>query len=675
MVKKILIIDDNHHLISYLEKKLSEAGHEVVTEANGMAAVHRLADYNPDIIFIDYFLPTLNGDKLCRIIRKMDQLKNTYLVVMSAAAKELQLEPSKMFANALIAKGTFKETADHFFSAIADAENSCSEKQEHGIIGIESVQPRRMTVELLEKYCHLQTMLDSISEGIVEIYRGQIVYANPAAVTILGKTQDQLLAAYPPDLFDESERSKVKSLMGSEYNSSTIIDWKGPIQPERKILSLKKLPLQGDPDTIILLLTDITEQVRTEEALQDYQNHLEVLVEERTADLKQAHEKLQQVQKMEAIGILVSEIAHDLNNILTGIVAYPDLLLLEIPVDSPLRKIVLSLQESGKKAAAVVQDLLTMARRGVATHEVVNLNSIVSEYLNSPEFEKLKSFHSKVDLKTDFEEDLLNILGSPVHLSKTVMNLVSNAAESMPNGGNILISTESRYVDRAIKTISGEEEVREGDYVMLRISDDGVGISSKDMERIFDPFYTKKMMGRSGTGLGMTVVWGTVKDHQGYIEVQSVVGKGTAFILYFPVTRQELIKKRSLIPIEEYKGKGESILIVDDVKEQRELAITMLSRLGYQVAAVSSGEEAIVYIKNNKADLVVLDMIMDPGIDGLETYKRILEISPKQKAVIVSGFSETERVRQAQELGAGAYIRKPYVLEKMGLAIRKELDQ
>jgi two-component system, cell cycle sensor histidine kinase and response regulator CckA len=195
------------------------------------------------------------------------------------------------------------------------------------------------------------------------------------------------------------------------------------------------------------------------------------------------------------------------------------------------------------------------------------------------------------------------------------------------------------------------------------------------MERIFDPFYTKKMMGRSGTGLGMTVVWGTVKDHQGYVDVQSVVGKGTSFILYFPVTRQELIKKRSLIPIEEYKGKGESILIVDDVKEQRELAITMLSRLGYQVAAVSSGEEAIVYLKNNKADLVVLDMIMDPGIDGLETYKRILEINPKQKAVIVSGFSETERVRQAQELGAGAYIRKPYVLEKMGLAIRKELDR
>ncbi|HAJ27257.1 MAG TPA: hypothetical protein DCG53_08450, partial [Syntrophus sp. (in: bacteria)] len=152
-------------------------------------------------------------------------------------------------------------------------------------------------------------------------------------------------------------------------------------------------------------------------------------------------------------------------------------------------------------------------------------------------------------------------------------------------------------------------------------------------------------------------------------------GTGTTFTLYFPVTREELSKVKDAVSSSIYKGRGESILVVDDVREQRELAMSILEWLGYQVEVLSSGEEAIGYLKSKKADLVVLDMIMEPGIDGLETYKRILEISPKQKAIIVSGFSETDRVKKALEIGAGSFVRKPYILEKIGLAVRAELDK
>jgi len=140
------------------------------------------------------------------------------------------------------------------------------------------------------------------------------------------------------------------------------------------------------------------------------------------------------------------------------------------------------------------------------------------------------------------------------------------------------------------------------------------------------------------------------------------------------VTREEVTKDQVSIPVSEYMGNAESILVVDDVEGQRELASQMLKKLNYNAVAVSSGEEAVEYLKNKKVDLVILDMIMEPGIDGLDTYRKILEINPKQKAIIVSGFSETVRVKQAQALGAGAYIRKPYVLEKLGLIVRKELD-
>jgi CheY-like chemotaxis protein len=375
---------------------------------------------------------------------------------------------------------------------------------------------------------------------------------------------------------------------------------------------------------------------------------------------------------MEAIGTLAGGVAHDLNNILSGLVSYPELLLLEIPQDSPLRKPILTIQKSGEKAAAIVQDLLTLARRGVAVTEVVNLNDIISEHVKSPEHGKLRQYHPQVHVEANLETDLLPILGSPVHLSKTVMNLVSNAAEAMPDGGKLTISTENRYIDQPV---SGYDDVEEGDYVILTVSDAGVGICSEDMERIFEPFYTKKVMGRSGTGLGMAVVWGTVKDHKGHIDVQSIEGEGTTFTLYFPVTRKEVVTGESLVSIDDYRGKGESILVVDDVEEQREIASRILKKLGYAVKSVSSGEEAVDYLKDNSADLLVLDMIMDPGIDGLETYKRILGLHPKQKAIIASGFSETKRVKEAQRLGAEAYVKKPYLLEKIGLAVRAELDK
>ncbi|MCX5807011.1 MAG: response regulator [Proteobacteria bacterium] len=674
-MKKIMIIDDNPHFISYMKRLLNDTGHEVLTESTGMSAINQLANYTPDIIFLDFFLPDINADKLCQIIRNMENLKNICIVVMSAAAKELQLDASKIGANALIAKGIFKETAEHVFSAIADLEKPFNNDEVRTIIGIDSVYPRQITKELLEKYCHIETILDSIAQGIVEIYQGQIVYANPAAATNLGKPLYQLLTVNLSSLFVETEKSKVESIIKSKNYESTTINWKGPLHLENKILSIKKLPLKNDDDTTILLISDITESTRAEEAIQSYQNHLESLVEERTSDLKKAHERLQHIQKMEAIGIIAGGVAHDLNNILTAIVGYPDLLLLELPADSSYRRILLTIKESGKKAADVVQDLLTMARRGVNTNEVVDLNSIIFDFLNSPECEKLKSFHSTTYLETILENNLLNISGSPTHLSKTIMNLIFNAAEAMPDGGKIIVSTENRYVDKGIRVSCGNKEIEEGDYVILTVSDTGVGISAEDIDKIFDPFYTNKIMGRSGTGLGMTVVWGTMEDHKGYINVASSSGKGTTFSLYFPATRQELTKKSSRIPIGEYKGKGESILVVDDVEKQRQMVSMILTMLGYSVSTTSCGEEAVEYIRKNQADLIILDMVMAPGIDGLETFKRIHEFHPDQKAIIASGYSEGELISKCLELGVGQYIKKPYTIENIGIAVRQELDK
>ncbi len=386
---------------------------------------------------------------------------------------------------------------------------------------------------------------------------------------------------------------------------------------------------------------------------------------------KQLEEQLVRAQKMEAIGALAGGVAHDLNNILSGLTSYPELLLMEIKEDSPMRKAVLTIKRSGEKAAAIVHDLLTLARRGVNISNVVDINGVISDYLDSPEFRRLKDYHPHIEVSAVLGDDIKPILGSEVHLSKTIMNLVSNAAEAMPKGGKVTVRTERRFLYRPLK---GYDTVARGEYVVVIVEDNGIGISPEDLKRIFEPFFSKKIMGRSGTGLGMTVVWSTVKDHHGYIDVESEEGRGSRFYLYFPITDKAAKKEPALDQIQNYSGK-ESVLVVDDSAEQRELTRNILNKLGYSVEVAKSGEDALDLIKEHPFDLLLLDMIMDPGIDGLDTYKRVLDLCGSQKAIIVSGYSESERVKEALSLGAGAYIRKPYHLSELARAVRSELNK
>jgi len=493
---------------------------------------------------------------------------------------------------------------------------------------------------------------------------GNITFFNEFAQKFFGYTEDEILGKSSEGTIfpvTESTKTYLDNLL-PQFNHNTekpiINEKESVLRNGKKVwIAWTYRPIfdsNGNIMEILCIGTDITELKRAGQ-------------EKRDLELR-----LQRAQKMEAIGTLAGGVAHDLNNILSGIVSYPELLLMDIPQESPLRKPILTIQKAGERAAAIVQDLLTLARRGVVTTKVVNLNSIISEYLKSPEFENLKVYHPNVHIKTDFETDLLNILGSPIHLTKTIMNLVTNAAEAISNMGEIILSTNNRYID---KSLNGYDKIKQGDYVTLSVRDTGIGIPLEDLERIFEPFYTKKVMGKSGTGLGMAVVWGTVKDHKGYIDVKSVPSKGTEFTLYFPVIRQELTRDAPLLSIEDIMAKGESILVVDDMEDQRKIASEMLTKLGYSVVSASSGEEAVDYMKQHSADLLVLDMIMEPGIDGLDTYKKILEIHPNQKAVIASGYSETDRVKEAQKLGATSYVRKPYLLDKIGQVVRDELNK
>lgn len=504
-----------------------------------------------------------------------------------------------------------------------------------------------------------RSLVENADEAIVVVQDGMVRFANRRVMAAFGYSANEIMSVPVFELIHPEDREMVVRRYRRKISGD-----KSPTRHTYRVITKKGqtgwievgsvlIDWEGRPATLNMI-TDISKHVQAEE------------------EKKAIEERLQRAEKMQALGQLAGGVAHDLNNVLGVLSGYSELLMMEIPEGRKTRVHVEKILQSTEKGAAIIQDLLTLARRGVTASEVVHINSVVSDFLKTPAFEKIKDCHPLVDFRTDLQEDLLYIKGSPIHLEKALLNLIINGAESISGRGEMTIRTMNRYLDKAV---AGYDHVREGDYSLLIVSDTGSGIPPEHVGKIFEPFYTKKIMGRSGTGLGLAIVWGTVKDHNGYIDVQSKIGEGTTFTLYFPATREMPEKISRKEPLEGYMGNGELVLVVDDVPEQREVAAGLLASLNYRVRTVSSGEEAVDYLRGNHADILVLDMIMTPGIDGLETYRRALEVKPGQKAILVSGFSETDRVLDAQKLGAGAYVKKPYLLERIGIAVRNELKR
>lgn len=408
-------------------------------------------------------------------------------------------------------------------------------------------------------------------------------------------------------------------------------------------------------------------------------------VSERTAELKnelaeriraeKEKEDLQRAihrsRKMEALGLLAGGVAHDLNNILSGIVGYPDLMLSRLDPDDPMYGQLVAIKRSGLQAVAVVADLLTIARGSASEKKPLDLNELIRDYLASPEYNQLAGRYPRVKLALDLSPGLPAVHGSPVHIRKTIMNLVINGYEALEDQpGEVKISTRQQVVSG--RKAGNHDQPEPGEYVVLTVADTGIGIAAEDLDRIFEPFYSKKHLARSGSGLGLAVVWNTVQDHDGHILVHSD-DSGTRFELYFKAAKEENMDENGEDPAAPSRGGGERILVVDDEEPVRDLARTILVHLGYRPEVVASGEDAVNYLKYHEVELVILDMIMEPGMDGLETYRRILEVVPGQKAIIASGYAEDARVRKALELGAGCFIRKPYTIRQLAQAVQAEL--
>ncbi len=379
---------------------------------------------------------------------------------------------------------------------------------------------------------------------------------------------------------------------------------------------------------------------------------------------RQLENELSRAQKLEAAGRVAGQIAHDFNNLLSPLMAYPDLMRMECSEDDRMLPLLDQMQSVATQMSEINQQLLTLGRRGHYNLETIDLNQLLDKVLSG------FSFPNTVVLDNKFEGDLLPIEAGAAQLTRVFMNLIHNSLEAMNDIGKLTIATENVYLDKPLR---GYETIRMGEFVRVMIRDTGCGMEEDALERIFEPFYTTKRADKKrGSGLGLSVVRTVIEDHKGYVGLESRPGQGTTFSLYFPITRNEICRKETFdhaIP----RG-HENILVVDDDPIQREVLTNLLTQLGYRTHSVESGESAVQYVKDHPQDLLVLDMVMG-GMDGTETFRRVREICPEQKAFILSGYAESERVDEALRAGAGNYLRKPIGLKTLARAVRQELDE
>ncbi|MHB1131506.1 MAG: PAS domain S-box protein [Chloroflexota bacterium] len=512
---------------------------------------------------------------------------------------------------------------------------------------MEDITERRQAVEsLLLSEARFRAIFERSAIGItLSDMEGHIVEANPSYLQMIGYTADELLRTtlrdrvYADDLpvvvmlFDQivAEELEYSQRVTRNVRKDGQVIWVN-------VITSLMTSAQGEPRYVLGLIEDISAR-------------------------REIEGQLQRAQQLEVAGRIAAQVAHDFNNLLVPVVGLPELIKLRLPQGDPAVAMCDVMLEAARSMAEINDNMLTMGRRGYVEQQPTDLNAVVKQVIAH-----MPSVPATLGVRLDLAPGLLPVNGAQAQLFRVVTNLLANARDAMEEVGVLSVATANCYLDSGQFGRYGQIDV--GEYTKLTVSDTGSGIPDDVRDKIFDAFFTTKRTDAiRGSGLGLTVVQSIVNDHHGYIDLETEVGRGSTFVIYLPVSRGQTQNG----PEAGQLGGSERILVVDDDRFQRLVATQILQVLGYQVATVNSGEQAVTYLRKHPADLVLLDMVMPGGMDGAESFRRILEVRPGQKVIIVSGYAETELVREALRLGAGAFHQKPLSMDRLARAVRAEL--
>ena len=501
-----------------------------------------------------------------------------------------------------------------------------------------------------EKY---RLVVENAIEGILITQDMRILFTNKKLCDFLGYSKEELIAHPNPfEIIHPDDRelvlkNHVKRLKGEdapEIYSFRVLNKDGGIiwvDASGVRISWKERP------AILNFFNDISERKRAEE------------------EKARLHIQLQQAQKMEALGNLAGGIAHDFNNLLMGIAGNASLMLMDTSPNHPHHEMLKNIEKQVQSGAKLTRQLLGYARKGRYEVKAIDLNHVLKDTLGS--FSRTRK---DINIHFELAPDLHPIEADSSQLEQVLLNLYVNAADAMPGGGDLFLTT-SNVSHEAMK--GAPYAPKQGRYVMLKVTDTGIGMDAKTLERIFDPFSPQREMGR-GTGLGLASVYGIIKGHGGYIDVESEKGRGATFKIYLPAS--------ALRPYETVPSPGriiegtETILVVDDEPVILEIAARLLEKLRYTVLEAKSGKEAVeCYMENrHKIDLVILDTVM-PGMSGGEVYDQLRKIDPNVKVLLSSGYSRDFQANEILKRGCNGFIQKPFNFEELSSHIRAILGE
>ncbi len=777
--KKILVVDNNKLLLKLITTFLSKEGHEVLGAENGIAALEVLTEFTPDIIYIDLVMPKIDGATLCRIIRNMPLLADCYLVIVSAIAVEQRPELQAIGANACIAKGPFTIMSHHILETIEESDGSRKSPLGDYIKGAESLFPRQITRELLSQNQYLQGILDTVSQGVLEVVSNRVVYANPAALVFLKLAQEKLYGSYFDKVLEPetwkvissvTERSKEEGAPEPEQLSVTIYN--------RHII-LQCLPSEKESEYYILLLTDITERKQAEEAArasaeriktffssvndaifvhplqqegfacfvevnevacshygytrdeflkltatditqkEDVEvhrgvDHRKQLLEDGRLVFEAVHIKksgdtfpveissniveqfgqpmilavvrditeringqkerkkleaqLQQAQKMDAVGRLAGGVAHDFNNMLSVILGFAEMSLIELGKDQPLYDNVLKIQKAAEHSADLTRQLLAFARKQTISPKVLDLNRTLSNMLDMLR----RIIGEDIDLAWVPSDTLWPVKFDPAQVDQIIVNLCINARDAMSRGGDIVIETRSIILDDTY--CHHRPGFVPGEYVSLEVRDNGPGIDKEILQLIFEPFFTTKSQGE-GTGLGLATVYGILKQNNGFINVESEPGIETSFSIFLPRYFGEVSEDRRQLD-ERVKSGNETVLVVEDESTILDMVRLMLGNIGYRVLTASTPGEAIGVVEKNgeEIDLVMIDVVL-PEMNGFELVKQLQLLQPNLRCLYTSGYTSNVIAHHGVLDEKINFVQKPFSQKDLSEKVREAMEE
>ncbi len=637
-MRKVLVVDNQPIMLKFMANLLERQGHKVLTAHDGLSALDVLETFSPDIMFIDLIMPNIGGQKLCRIIRSMPEMKDVYIVIQSAIAAEQTMNLTELGVNAFIAKGPFDKMSKHILSVLEHSDQETSQKSPEKVLGLDTLFKREVTKELLSSKRHLESIMNNMSEGIIELNpEARVVYANPAGVYLSGVSEEELLGSYFIELLHGVYRDSdtVEKFLGNSGDETLTIGEDSPmiLNGKRILLNILHVKEEEQKNTLIIL-NDISERKRMEE-------------------------QLRQAQKMESISTLAGGIAHQFNNALSVITGNIELLTMNLPEDSVYNENIEPIKKSSHRMTNLTSQLLAYAQGGRYNPQVVSLSSFIDDTLPLIRH----SVSPVIQIELDLMPGKINIETDITQMQMVLSAVVKNAAEAIEGQGGIRIITAEKQIDL------NHPYLASGRYVCLSIEDDGKGMDEETKNRMFEPFFTTNFQGR---GLGMAAAYGIIQNHGGWVSVESELGTGTVVNIYLPLvaTVKEDVKE---IESELEKGYG-TILVIEDESFILEICRTMLEQLSYNVLEAKTGEEAIKVARDfdGDIDLAILDIGL-PDMDGDKLYPFLKEERKDLKVIVCSGYSIDGPAQEILDAGAHGFLQKPYAFSVLSAKLKEVL--